>query len=171
MAAAALEALEARVAELEHRLDQTAGRLHAALEVLEKTSAAIWDAAPSEFWAATFEELLGRAPPVTDAPYFDAYRAVLAHMLLERFRPKDGRRSGRSNESVGLRADALEAVFSELLLDLYRLHPGGPGLLRTKLRHIKEDALPSNRIANIEFNDWVVRTIIPIEDRLDSWTG
>ena len=112
------DGLEERVAYLEERLDETAGRLNAALELLELTTEATFAAAPPAFWSDKFETLAQRGPPDGSRAYVQAYMAVLMQVLVERFRPGDPRTKPR-DPSVSLRVDALEAVFIELAYELY----------------------------------------------------
>ena len=164
------DGLEERVAYLEERLDETAGRLNAALELLDLTTQATFAAAEPMFWSDTFEDFVDRAPPGADRAYIDAYRSILHRVLVERFRPGDARTASRV-PSVSLRADAIEAVVVELVYDLYRLTPGGSSLLPVQLRRCAEDVLPSSGVANIQFSDWVARILMRLEDKLEGRKG
>ena len=76
--------LEDRVAYLEERLDQTSGRLHAALEILDRTAYVTLMSADAETLDRIRDQVVGTCPPAASQLYRDAMESVASYLLRRR---------------------------------------------------------------------------------------
>lgn len=73
--------IEERVAYLEERMDQTAGRLHAALEVLELTFAVVFEESTIGERGSILERVIEACPPDASGYYRECLRAVAGRLI------------------------------------------------------------------------------------------